>query len=187
MGYIIFGSLSFVFFYLFDYLNDKGKQSIKIISALTGLIVIICGTIGIATLEERSLGSTGFIFIYLILALFFLLALVYSLFLELPFNKTYGGEDFHTGLITTGTYSLCRHPGVLWFFFMYLFYGLYLSSEMMLLACFIWTGLDVVYVILQEKYFFVKNFSDYGKYQKSTPMLIPNIKSIRRFIESPRL
>lgn len=186
MNYIIFGSLSFVFFYLFDYLNDKGRQSIKIISGLAGFIMIIYGTMGITFLGGSLPEGDGFTWLYLILALFFLLCLFYSLFLELPFSKTYGGKEFHTGLVNTGTYSLCRHPGVLWFFLMYFFYGLYLGSAILLLACFIWTCLDVIYVILQEKYFFVKNFSDYGEYQKSTPMLIPNIESIKNFIRKPR-
>ncbi len=187
MIYIVFGSLSFVLFYLFDYLNDKGSKSLKIISGLMGLIFIIYGTVGIRFLSESSPVRHGFSLLYLIFALIFLLALCYSLFLELPFSKTYGGKEFYKGLVTTGTYSLCRHPGVLWFFFMYFFYSLYLGSGIMLLACIIWTLLDVIYVILQEKYFFAKNFLDYGEYQKITPMLIPNIKSIKEFIKRPRL
>ncbi|MGM9975040.1 MAG: methyltransferase family protein [Clostridiaceae bacterium] len=185
MNYIILGCLSFVFFYLFDYLNDIGKQGIKIISGLSGIIMIVYGTIGITFLGDVIPERNVLRWLYLILSLFFLLCLIYSLFLELPFSKTYGGKEFHTGLVKTGTYSLCRHPGVLWFFLMYFFYGLYLDSDIILLASLIWTLLDVIYVILQEKYFFTKNFSDYGEYQKSTPMLIPNIKSIKRFIKKP--
>ncbi|WP_426350135.1 methyltransferase family protein [Alloiococcus sp. CFN-8] len=186
MKYIILGSLSFIFFYLFDYLNDKGRQSLKIISGLLGLIMMFYGTIGITFLGNVPSEASGLNWLYLILAVLFLLCLIYSLFLELPFTKTYGGSEFHTGLVKTGTYSLCRHPGVLWFFFMYFFYALYLESGIMLMASFIWTFIDVIYVILQEKYFFIKNFSDYGEYQRVTPMLIPNIKSIKKFINRAR-
>jgi protein-S-isoprenylcysteine O-methyltransferase Ste14 len=108
--------------------------------------------------------------------------LIYSLFLELPFVKTYGGAKYSSDLVDTGTYALCRHPGVLWFGLMFFFYFLATGAVLMIPAGIIWTGLDVVHVYIEDRYFFPRMFSDYKIYSESTPMLIPNRESIRRCI-----
>ena len=60
--------------------------------------------------------------------------------------------------------------------------GLFLSGgSLLLLAAFpLWVGLDIVYVLLQEKLFFPAMFApDYERYQESVPMLIPTARSLR--------
>jgi protein-S-isoprenylcysteine O-methyltransferase Ste14 len=109
--------------------------------------------------------------------LFFLL-LLYSLFIELAlFSRRGSGRS---GLVTWGTYALCRHPGVLWL--AGLLIGLFLTrGSLLLLAAFpLWVGLDIVYVLLQEKLFFPVMFApDYGRYQETVPLLVPTARSLR--------
>ncbi len=179
MIYIVLGGISFVFFYMFDAFNIKGKTSLKITFGITGLITFIYSSYKVAFLGYRIYFNSAIRLISALLFLVFLFLLFYSLFLELPFKKTYGAKDYNDGLITTGTYALCRHPGVLWFFFMFIFLFFYTGCIFLLIAGLIWTSFDVLYVYLQEKYFFQEMFKGYKHYKTHTPMLIPNIKSIK--------
>jgi protein-S-isoprenylcysteine O-methyltransferase Ste14 len=107
------------------------------------------------------------------------LLLVYSLFIEIPFASAYVERGTPSRLVTGGTYALCRHPGVVWL--AGLLAGVFLARRSLwqLLALPVWVGLDVLYVVLQEKLYFVKMFgSEYSDYQKRVPMLIPSGRSI---------
>lgn len=106
--------------------------------------------------------------------------MTYSIFIEIPLVNARAREGSGDGLITTGTYALTRHPGVLW-------YGLFLISlllvaraKVLLVAAPIWFLLDVLWVVLQDRYLFILTFKEYPRYQKETPMLIPNRLSIKR-------
>jgi protein-S-isoprenylcysteine O-methyltransferase Ste14 len=106
--------------------------------------------------------------------------LVFSLFLEIPFRRTYVDEGTSGELVTTGTYALARHPGVLWYTL--LLAGMVLASRRRraLMAGPIWLGLDILYVWIQERFFFDEMFPGYDRYRQQTPMLIPNRRSIIR-------
>ncbi len=110
--------------------------------------------------------------------------LVYSLFLELPFVKTYGKKQHSNELVDTGTYALCRHPGVLWFGLMFFFFFFTTGAKQLIPAGIIWTSIDVFHVYLQEKLFFPKMFPRYKDYMRDVPMLIPTGKSIKKCIDS---
>ncbi len=58
--------------------------------------------------------------------------LVYTLFFALPFEKTYTRLEENPPVYTEGVYSLCRHPGVVWFFFLYLFLALLTGQRLMM-------------------------------------------------------
>lgn len=48
------------------------------------------------------------------LALVSFVGMAYSLLIEIPLRKAWLREGYTDVLVTTGTYSLIRHPGVLW-------------------------------------------------------------------------
>ena len=50
-----------------------------------------------------------------------LILLIYSFFIEIPFNQTYAKTGSSNQLVTTGSYALVRHPGVIWYPFILLF------------------------------------------------------------------
>lgn len=104
----------------------------------------------------------------------------YSLVIELPMRRTYLAPGATDRLVTTGTYALTRHPGVLWFALFLAGLLLINRSAALLTAAPVWLGLDVLYVWLQDRYIFPKQFPDYGRYQAHTPMLIPTWRSARR-------
>jgi protein-S-isoprenylcysteine O-methyltransferase Ste14 len=109
---------------------------------------------------------------------------VYSLAIEIPFQRTYLGPCAPAGLVTTGTYALTRHPGVLWFALLLI--GLLLASRSrpLLIAAPLWLAIDILYVWLQDRFFFPRQFPDYRRYQRETPMLWPTRASVQRCWET---
>ena len=108
--------------------------------------------------------------------------MLYALFIALPFQKTYMEIEKDNKVIDKGMYALCRHPGVLWFFFFYLFLWLASGKMIIMWAGIIWTIMDIIHVYVQERWLFPKNLRGYDQYQKRVPFLIPNARSIKQFI-----
>ena len=109
--------------------------------------------------------------------------LSYSLFISLPFRKTYVATGVSDKLITTGLYALVRHPGVIWFVLFMLSLILVSKSSLLLIAAPIFILLDVVLVIVQDRFLFIRMFDGYESYRQKTPMLVPNRQSINAFIK----
>ena len=184
MFYIVLGSTAFLFLFLFDIFTLREEQFKKKVFGLIGVGLLIYSAIMLTIVSPKisfplsiklSAGLGWFISLCL---------LIYSLFLELPFVKTYGKKEHNNKLVDTGTYALCRHPGVLWFGFMFFFFFLLTGAKLIFVAGLIWTGLDVMHVYIQEKLFFPKMFPEYSLYIKQTPMLIPTIYSIKKCIST---
>jgi protein-S-isoprenylcysteine O-methyltransferase Ste14 len=122
----------------------------------------------------------GFVFS----ALFFLV-IIYSIFIEIPFKATYIMQNRKNILVKTGTYGLVRHPAVLWYFFFLSGLFFMTGSKTLLFALPVWSAVDVVYILLQERFIFIKMFGDeYRAYQKEVPILIPTRKSIKKFVST---
>jgi protein-S-isoprenylcysteine O-methyltransferase Ste14 len=107
-----------------------------------------------------------------------------ALFINLPFRKTYVEAGVGNKLVKTGLYALIRHPGVYWVASSFFSLVLVSKSSLMLIAAPVFVFLNTVLVIVEDRYFFVKMFDGYREYQKETPMLVPNRKSIRAFLNS---
>jgi len=106
-------------------------------------------------------------------------ALIYSLFFALPFDKTYTQQQNGRKVYDQGVYALCRHPGILCFFAMYLMLGLAaLPYPGLLLRGMLFSFLNLAYAWFQDRITFPKTFSNYPDYQKGTPFLIPTKASI---------
>lgn len=114
------------------------------------------------------------------------LLLLYSLVLELPPGQTYARPGVGDRLVTTGTYALTRHPGVIWYILALGSLLLACHSRVLLVAVPIWAALDVLHVTVQDKFFFSRMFPEYKEYQKKTPMLIPTLGSISACIRTVR-
>ena len=79
-------------------------------------------------------------------------------------------------------YALCRHPGVLWFAGLY---GcLWAAAGVPLWEAALYSGLNVLLVIFEDRCVFPARLEGYGAYQASTPFLLPNRRSIRACRES---
>jgi protein-S-isoprenylcysteine O-methyltransferase Ste14 len=133
---------------------------------------------------ELPIWTTWFGWILLVLAV---CLLGYSLFISLPFRKTYINSGIGDRLVTTGFYALTRHPGVLWMVLLLIGLILVSKSYLMLIAAPIFFLVDVVAVVIQDRFYFGRMFSGYADYRKHTPMLLPNKKSIKEFFLSIKM
>ncbi len=104
--------------------------------------------------------------------------LVYCLFFALPFSDTYVGSSSEQPVCDRGFYALCRHPGVLCFFFMFLFWGLAAYPAPLLLQGMVFSLLNLAYAWFQDRVTFPKTLSGYDEYRKRVPFLIPTKNSL---------
>jgi protein-S-isoprenylcysteine O-methyltransferase Ste14 len=189
MGYITIGVLGFLVAYLFDVVSLK-----RIPGAKQGVGIVVVALIGYATLMACFESERLALPIWLTWLGWAILSvsvplLVYSLFINLPFRKTYVVSGVGDRLIRTGTYALVRHPGVSWYALLLVSLILVSRSKLLLIASPIWLAMDILHVIIQDKFFFGKMFKDYDDYRRGTPMLIPSRRSISaclRTLRQPR-
>jgi len=187
MIYIALGILGFITVHLFDIVSLKKipsgvKPCVWTIGSglLAYSLIMLCLQSNILPLP---IWSTWLGWGLLTLSLFLL---IYALFVSLPFRKTYVTTGVGDKLITTGLYSLVRHPGVMWFILFMLALILVSKSSLLLIAAPIFILLDTVLVIVQDKFFFIRMFDGYKQYQRETPMLMPNWRSLNTFIKGLR-
>jgi protein-S-isoprenylcysteine O-methyltransferase Ste14 len=184
MIYVLTGSIAFVLFFMFDYCKMKKVNVGRNLASLSGVTLFLYSVV-------MTVSSSVKVYIPIIIRLTSVVMLapavallIYSLFLELPFRSTYADKKYNNSLVDTGTYALCRHPGVLWLFLTLMFLALLSGATLTAIGGVVWTVVNIIYVYLQEKVFFCSMFEGYREYQKTTPMLIPNKNSLKRCFES---
>lgn len=180
MIYLGLGICGFILLLLFDICSLTEKSVIKYFFGVSGFGLIIVSSAFLLRINSSITFSFSLRVFSLTIAILSLLLLIYSLFIEVG-KKTYQYKN-ESKLITTGTYALSRHPGVLWFLFVYLFGAIYFQNYFILYAGLIWTGINIIYVSIQERFIFTKLFDNYGSYIKTTPMFLPSSKSLERCI-----
>jgi protein-S-isoprenylcysteine O-methyltransferase Ste14 len=181
MAYILLGVLGFPVFHLVDVAAIKRLPWAKPLAWIAGCCMITVSTWNICMSGAKFsfpvwLIAAGWVFFVVSM-----LQLLHSLFINLPFYKTYFKVGVSDELITTGLYAIVRHPGV--YGLAVTFFSLVLVSEsrLMLAAASIWMAVDIVVVAIQDRFFFDLMFEGYGEYRKKTPMLIPTWKSLAAF------
>lgn len=179
MGYLL-GICAFALFFISDY-NDW-RLSLRWGKFLfpTGMVLLCAGTVLEARMRTpiTSGWPRGCIFA---LAAAFAALLVYTLFFALPVEASYARPGEKRPACTTGVYALCRHPGVLWFTGLYL--CIWLTFGLPLWEAALYSGLNVLLVVFEDRCVFPARLDGYERYQRTTPFLIPNAASIRAAFE----
>lgn len=180
MGAWSVGTAGFLLYFIYDVNSIKWNNRILQKFFGAGSLCVVLSTIWALTSGPGSGGMGGAAGIcFGIMGFLFLALLVYTLFFALPFDKTYLEENRRREAYTKGMYSLCRHPGVLWFAGLYIclwgvsgdwYKGIFFISMI------VW---NYLYIIFQDLWTFPKTFTNYEEYKKATPFLIPNGQSIR--------
>ncbi|MBN2323454.1 MAG: hypothetical protein JXQ30_06945 [Spirochaetes bacterium] len=181
MIYVIIGAVGFLILFFFDLAALKKIRLLKTFIWIIGYGLISYSLNVIIRREARFVFPCYIKITGVVLSIVFTILLIYSLLIEIPFKTTYLKKGAGGKLITTGTYALVRHPGVLWFILFLI--GLFLASgsRTLLVATPVWWSMDIIYILIQDKYYFPKQFGDaYKQYQEEVPMLVPNKKSIKR-------
>lgn len=184
MAGVCFGILGFIMCYIYDFNSVLWRRRLFHSFFLLGNISIALSTAAVFAADAAKADKTAAFYSFCFLAVIFLGLLIYTLFFALPFDTTYVRQSKAARKVyTKGMYALCRHPAVLWFAFLYLNLFLAAGTLRMFAVFIVNTFMDVLYVILQERYIFHKTFSDYEAYTKTTPFLIPDKKSIRQCLK----
>lgn len=106
MKYIIIGTISFVFFLLFDVYTLKNDSIKKKIFAVIGLVSFIYSVVMVIVISVKIdllLPLRIFAFVLWLLVTFLL---IYSLFLELPFANTYSKIQHNNELVDNGCFMV---------------------------------------------------------------------------------
>lgn len=176
---VLIGIIAFVFMLFFDLSTHFDKHTYKYVFLLLSLGLFIIAVVLFLPYNQQFNNDFVYTPILLPLIVFFFFALIYSVVIEVNIDAVIKGNQ--TQLITKGTYSLVRHPGVIWLFMFMFLTSLYVANYYILIASFVWTAVNAIYVYFQEKLFLQKMFEGYKAYQHKTPMLIPTIKSFTTF------
>jgi protein-S-isoprenylcysteine O-methyltransferase Ste14 len=176
--YIVIGVFSFLVACSYDWLSLKNIPFVKQLAGLLAVGLNIYATVMVCISPAKFDVPFYFLVLGACLLPVSLSLLMYSLFIEIPFRSTYLKNGVGSKLITTGTYALTRHPGVLWLALFYLSLAMLFPSTTLFLAITIWLIMDIIYVIMQDRIFFIRMFLDYNGYRRRTPFLIPTKQSI---------
>ncbi|MDP3879739.1 MAG: methyltransferase [Dehalococcoidales bacterium] len=184
MIYIAIGCLGFLLLHIFDIVSWKKLAGLKpfIWFSGSGLLVYAMVMAWLRS-DEMALPLWTVRIGWALLAVSCLL-LIYSLFINLPFRKTYIAAGVSDRLVTTGLYAMVRHPGVHWFTLAMFSLVLVSRSRLLLIAAPIFILMDIALTIWQDKFLFGRMFEEYDKYRRETPMLIPNRRSLNAFVNS---
>ena len=178
---LILGITAFGLYFVYDINSFTGKKRIFHSFFLIGsLLILAAAALDIYTCATMEAFSGPADILLLILAAAWFAALVYCLFFALPFTETYADPTTGNHVYDGGVYALCRHPGILCFFFMYLMLGLAGLPGPLLRNGMVFSLLNLCYAWFQDRVTFPKTFCDYRAYRTYVPFLIPTPASIRR-------
>jgi len=175
MGYLL-GICAFILFFISDYNDWRPFLRWGKFLFPAGGVWLCAGTVLEARM--RTPITSGWLrgCVFALLAAFAAL-LVYTLFFALPVEASYTRPGEKRPACTTGVYALCRHPGVLWFAGLYL--CVWLGFGLPLWEAALYSGLNVLLVLFEDRCVFPARLEGYERYQRTTPCLIPNAASIR--------
>ncbi|MDO4486587.1 MAG: hypothetical protein Q4C46_08370 [Bacillota bacterium] len=195
MIYGITGAAAYCMYILYDINSVLWRNRLLHLGFMAGTVMLAAVTAamavdsidGIRMIESVSFGMNISTYIFILLELLFLGLLVYTLFFALPFKETYSDcedNDEKPEVCRKGMYALCRHPGVLWLTGAYVCLAVEFSTAEVIINSSLFVALDVLYVIFQDKWTFVRTFADYEEYKRETPFLIPCAGSIRKCLQT---
>ena len=164
MVYIGIATIGFVVTHLFDIVSIKRiPAGLKPITWFVGSGLLAYSLLMLCLAPDKLPLRAWSFWLGCVLLAMSIIPLIYSLFINLPFRKTYIETGVGDKLIKTGMYTLVRHPGVIWFIPFMLSLILVSRSSLLLIAAPIFIFLDVVLVIMQDKFFFVRMFDGYKR------------------------
>ncbi len=177
---VVIGIIVFGLYLIYDYNSVRWKHWLPRCFFLAGTCLLAAATAVQTVSAIQTVGLQTHSWLFLAGAVLFLGLLIYTLFFALPFEETYLNQNEKPCVYMDGMYALCRHPGVLWFFFFYLCLGLAFWPSRLLWVGIFYSGLNLLYVIVQDLWTFPNTFADYVLYKKKAPFLIPTRTSIKR-------
>ena len=179
------GIIGFALYLLYD-INSYTTQNRLLRSGFLMGSLLIAAATGLAIWQAGKQGgfSGKADLVLMAFALLAFVCLIYSLFFALPFQETYVSQTECRQVCDRGLYALCRHPGVICFFMVYLFLGLAALPAPFWRVGLTFSALNLLYAWFQDRVTFPKTFDDYVEYRKRVPFIIPNQESIRNAVKT---
>lgn len=109
-----------------------------------------------------------------VIALVSALLLIWSVFFEISYHRRRLGIDLR-GTVKSGSYGLCRHPGFWWLSFFSLSVAILRGLDLYIFSISLMIGLDLLLIVIQDKYVFPRLFTGYDAYRKEIPFLVPRL------------
>jgi len=184
MAFVICGAVPFLLLCAVDELLLRGRSVAKALLSIVAGVLFLFGLIGASLqgglLFPLGLRVAGWAFGAPTLGL-----LAVSLLIQIPVPSVYFSPARERGLVTTGMYSVVRHPGVPSLLLVLVSLVFITGSRLLAMATPIWIAADVAHVAWQERYFLIPKYGEgYRCYQRMAPMLVPTPKSIRRALST---
>lgn len=178
--FFICGISSFLIYFLFDYLEYKGDslKYKKLLGYLSAILLLI-SVIGLIKFSPKWKISLLIRIISAIFSVFTFYFLFKALFVEVSFYKDSGEK-----MVESGSYSLCRHPGVVLLFIMLILLFLATGSVYLLYGAFLFSGLNLLIALFEDRIFLPYKFEKYVEYKKVTPFLFPKTGSILKVLKN---
>lgn len=181
------GLLSYVFGLIFDMAAIRNIPRIKPFMMAAMAVSHLAAVYRLAARSPRFPVPRPVRAVCMVLSPLALLAMLYSIFVEVPLRKAWIDQGHTDELVTDGTYALSRHPGVLFYAVWIITAALATRSRRLLTSAPALILGDVGHVAFQERFVLEPYFGDaYREYQRTTPFLIPNRRSIGRFMADLR-
>lgn len=171
----IVGIVSFLLFFLYDWNRVFWKKTrMRSFFAVGNVLLVV---VGVRMLHSALLAAADrkMAVFWLAVSGVCLILLIYTLFFALPFDSTYCKSADHHTVCRTGMYGWCRHPGIWWFFGLFTGLGMAAGSTTQLWLGVILSFLNLLYAWYQDRWIFVKEFSDYEDYREYVPFLVPRL------------
>jgi len=181
MLYLLLGVLGFPIFHLVDIAAINRIAWAKPLAWITGCGLITSGTILVCLSADKFILPVWAIMFGWIIFMASMSQLLHALFINLPFYKTYFKIGVSDELVTSGLYTVVRHPGVYGLGMALFSLVLVSQSRLMLDAALAWMTIDIAVVAIQDRFFFDRMFCGYADYRKNTPMLVPTWQSLSRY------
>ena len=178
-------ALGFAAFAAYDFCALKGRRGFAARYGFAAGCALWLLTVGLSAYLCRNTVRTGvWGAVCAALAVLSGALLLWALFFSLP-QGTYSDPSARRTVYDKKLYALCRHPGFPAFALLCFFLRLWLGPESGLglgLLC----VFNFAYIVLQDRIIFPRIFTDYARYRRSTPFLIPNAESFARCVRQCR-
>lgn len=184
MKFILIGLSGFFLIHLSDWAAIKKVPALKPVSWVAGGALFLYSLILSSSFPVKFYLPAWTMWLGWPMLAISIFLTIYSLFINLPFRKTYVATGVGEKLIKTGLYAIVRHPGVMSLALFMLSLLLVTKSSLLLIAVPVFILADITLVVIQDRFLFSLMFPGYEGYRRETPMLLPNRRSLKAFIES---
>ncbi len=184
VGYWLPGAVGLVVIHICDLAAIKKVPVVKPLVWVVGLGLLTYSIVWTWVSPDKLVLPVWSTWLGWVLLVVSAIILAYSLFVSLPFFRTYVATGVGDRLVTTGFYALVRHPGVLWTLLLAASMVVVSRSRPALVVAPVIVAVDVLVVVIQDRFYLPRMFPGYDAYRRQTPMLLPNRNSLRAFVDS---